>query len=130
MKKERITMGVWTIGIGNMTIRPQVDEKLIKEYIEFSNTCFPKEYGDEKFLNTWCFDENNKLFSMEGKFAEPSIWYQHIREKFFEPKGYKLEGKMIILGECDKGYDEACQISREKYYQWKERIQNYDLHNR
>ena len=46
-------MGVWTIGIGNMTIRPQVDEKLIKEYIEFSNTCFPKAYGGEVFLNKW-----------------------------------------------------------------------------
>ena len=112
-------MGVWTIGIGNMTIRPQVDEKLIKEYIEFSNTCFPKAYGDEEFLNTWFFDEENKLFSIAAKFAEPSIWYRHIKENFFEARGYELEGEMTVIGECEPGFEKAFEKSEEKYQQWK-----------
>ena len=32
------------------------------------------------------FDEENKLCSIAGKFAEPSICYDHIKEKFFEAK--------------------------------------------
>lgn len=32
-------MGVWMIGKGNISIKPQVDETLIKEYIEFSKEC-------------------------------------------------------------------------------------------
>ena len=46
-------MGVWMIGKGNISIKPQVDEALIKEYIEFSKECFPKEYERENFSNTW-----------------------------------------------------------------------------
>ena len=94
-------MGVWMIGTGNISIKPQVEENLIKEYMQFSKSCIPKAYGDEYFSNTWYFDENNKLFSVAGKFAEPSIWYRHIKENFFEPRGYELEGEMTILGECD-----------------------------
>lgn len=114
-------MGVWMIGTGNITIKPQVDEVLIKEYIQFSKSCFPEEYGEEIFLNTWFFDEENKLCSMVGKFAEPSIWYRHIKEKFFEPRGYEMEGEMKILGECESGFEDACEKSEEKYKEWKMR---------
>ena len=31
-------MGVWMIGTGSITIKPQVDEVLIKEYIQFSKS--------------------------------------------------------------------------------------------
>lgn len=41
-------MGVWIIGTGNITIKPRVEEGLIKEYIQFSKSCFPEEYGEEK----------------------------------------------------------------------------------
>ena len=41
-------MGVWMIGTGNITIKPQVNEALIQEYIQFSERCFPKEYREEK----------------------------------------------------------------------------------
>lgn len=122
-------MGTWMIGTGNITIKPQVNEKIIREYIKFSNSCFPEVYTDEQFFNTWCFDKDNNLFSIQGKFAEPSIWYRHIKENFFEPRGYELEGKMILLGECEDGYEEACQTSKEKYAQWKERKEKYDIHN-
>ena len=115
-------MGVWMIGTGNISIKPQVDEDLIKEYIQFSKNCFPEDYGEELFSNTWFFDENNKLFSIAGKFAEPSIWYRHIKENFFEARGYELEGEMTIIGECETGFKEACERSEEKYWKWKIRI--------
>lgn len=115
-------MGIWMIGTGNITIKPEVDETLIEEYIQFSESCFPELYIEEKLANVWFLDEDNKLFSIAGKFAEPSIWYRHIKENFFEIKGYELEGKMTIHGESDYGYEEACEISEEKYQQWKRRM--------
>ena len=114
-------MGVWMIGTGNISINHQVDEELIKEYIQFSKSCFPEKYGEEYFSNTWFFDEENKLLSIAGKFAEPSIWYRHIKENFFETRGYELEGEMTILGECDSSFEDACKMSREKYRRWKRR---------
>ena len=44
--KEETKMGVWMIGTGSISIKPQVDEALIKEYIQFSKSCFPEEYGE------------------------------------------------------------------------------------
>lgn len=114
-------MSVWMIGTGNISIKPQADEALIKEYIHFSQSYYPEEYGEEYFSNTWFFDGNDELFCIAGKFAEPSIWYRHIKE-FFESRGYELEGEMTILGECDPGFGEACEKSRAKYKQWKMRI--------
>jgi hypothetical protein len=110
------------IGIGSISIKPQVDEELIKEYIQFSKSCHPKEYEEETFPNTWFLDEENKLFSIAGKFAEPSIWYRHIKENFFEARGYELEGDMTVIGECDPGFEETCEKSEEKYKHWKRRI--------
>lgn len=112
-------MGAWMIGTGNITIKPQVDEALIKEYIQFSKSCFPEEYGEENFSNTWFLDENNMLFSIAGKFAEPSIWYRHIKENFFEVRGYELEGEMKVIGECDPGFAEIIEKNEKKYQQWK-----------
>ena len=114
-------MGVWMIGTGNISIKPQVDKDLIKEYIQFSSSCFPEEYGEECFANTWFFDEENKLFSIAGKFAEPSIWYHHIKENFFEARGYELTGEMTVVGEYDPSFEEICEMSEEKYQQWKRR---------
>lgn len=115
-------MGVWMIGTGSISIKPQVEKNLIKEYIQFSKNCFPEEYGKENFSNTWFFDENNKLFSIAGKFAEPSIWYRHIKENFFEVRGYELEGEVTIIGEDEPGFGEICEKSEKKYRQWKMRI--------
>ena len=108
-------MGVWLIGTGNISVKPQVDEALIKEYMEFSERCAPKEYWREYFPNPWFFDEENKLFSIAGKFAEQSIWYRHIKENFFEARGYEMEGEMTVIGECDPGFEETCEKSEEKY---------------
>ena len=114
-------MGVWMIGTGNISINPQVDEELIKEYIQFSKSCIPEEYREENFSNTWFFDEENKLFSIVGKFAEPLIWYRHIKENFFEARGYELDGEMTILGECDPGFEETCEKNEKRYQEWKRR---------
>ncbi len=115
-------MGVWMIGTGNISIKPHVDEELIKEYIQFSRSFFSEEYGEECFANPWFFDEENKLFSIAGKFAEPSIWYRHIKERFFETRGYELEGEMMIIGESDSGFEDVCEKSREKFQRWKQRM--------
>ena len=32
-------MGVWMIGTGNISIKPQVDESLIKEYFDCGEIC-------------------------------------------------------------------------------------------
>ena len=115
-------MGIWMIGTGSITIKPDVDETLIKEYVQFSNSCFPEEYRNENFVNTWFFGEDNKLFSIAGKFAEPSIWYRHIKEKFFEIRGYELECEMMIIGECDSDFEDTIIKNMEKYKQWKKRM--------
>lgn len=115
-------MSVWLIGTGNISIKPQVEDSLIKEYMQFSKSCFPKEYREEKFSNTWFFDKENKLFSIAGKFAEASIWYRHIKDNFFKPRGYELEGEMVIIGEGEPGFEEAFIRSEEKYQQWKRRM--------
>ncbi|MGN0169218.1 MAG: hypothetical protein ACI39H_00465 [Lachnospiraceae bacterium] len=82
-------MGVWMIGTGSISIKPQVDEAQIKEFIQFTKDCFPEEYGEENF---------------------------------FEARGYKLEGEMMVIGECDPGFEEAIEKSEEKYQQWKMRM--------
>ena len=76
---EEAKMGVWMIGTGNISIKPQVKDDLIKEYIKFSKSCFPKEYGEEVFSNTWFFDENNKLFSIAGKFATRNPFFKLLK---------------------------------------------------
>lgn len=115
-------MGVWMIAAGSVSVKPQVEETLIKEYIQFSKNSIPKEYWGEKFSNTWFFDENNELFSIAGKFAEPSIWYRHIKENFFEARGYELEGEVMIIGEGEPDFIETCEKNEEKYRQWKMRL--------
>lgn len=115
-------MGVWMIGTGSISIKPQVDKALIKEYIQFSKSYYPEEYGEECFSNPWFFDDNDELFSVAGKFAEPSIWYRHIKE-FFESRGYELEGEMTLIGEGEPNFEEICEKSEEKYRKWKMRVE-------
>lgn len=114
-------MGVWMIGTGSISIKPQVDKALIKEYIQFSKSYYPEEYEEECFSNPWFFDDNDELFSVAGKFAEPSIWYRHIKE-FFESRGYELEGEMTLIGEGEPNFEEICEKSEEKYRKWKMRV--------
>ena len=32
-----------------------------------------------------------------------------------------MEGEMKILGECESGFEDACEKSKEKYKEWKMR---------
>ena len=36
--------------------------------------------------------------------------------------GYELEGEMTVIGECDPGFEEGIEKSKEKYQQWKMRM--------
>ena len=93
-------MGCWIGALGRLTVLPEPTEELIREYISFSKNTCPKGYSeDEVFPNTWYFDENNNLASTIGKFAEPSIWYKHLKENFFEKRGYQLLGEPVYIGE-------------------------------
>ncbi len=95
-------MGVWLGALGRLTVTPEPDDNLIKEYVYFSKHTCPDLYSeDEIFPNTWYFDSENRLASGIGKFAEPSIWYRHLKENFFEPRGYQLIGDPEIVGEGD-----------------------------
>ncbi len=44
-------MGAWMIAAECISIKPQVDENLIREYIQFSKECFPEEYREEHFFD-------------------------------------------------------------------------------
>jgi hypothetical protein len=120
-----MNMGCWMIGAGELEIIPAPDETLIKEYIKFSKRINPYERMDEHFPNPWFFNEDNKLESTAGKFAEPSVWFDYIKN-FFEALGYQLIGEKQMLGECDEGVDfwELCDIQDKKYKKWKERIKS------
>ena len=96
-------MGCWMGALGRLTIVPEPDNDLIMEYVDFSKSACPKEYNeDEVFHNSWYFDENNRLASGIGKFAEPSVWYGYLKEEFFEPRGYQLYGDPVFVGEVDQ----------------------------
>lgn len=118
-------MGVWISAKGKYEINPPVDDNLIREYIEFSEQTCPDSYANEKFFNVWFFDQENRLMCHAGKFAEPSVWIDHIREYFFEPRGYELLGDVEIIGECDDEWFgrfwEFEKSKEDEYNIWRER---------
>ncbi|HKM35295.1 MAG TPA: hypothetical protein VJY54_11210 [Lachnospiraceae bacterium] len=114
-------MGVWLSAKGELEVTPAVDDELIRDFIHFSEYTCPDKYWDEKFINTWFFNSENKLICHEGKFAEPSIWYEHLRKNFFEPRGYSLIGDPQIIGECDEGFQELVSEREVEYQVWKQR---------
>lgn len=117
-------MGVWLGALGRLKIIPEPDDELIKEYLHFSRNTCPKGYReDEVFRNTWFFDKNNNLISGIGKFAEPSVWYDHLKEEFFQKRGYELIGDPKIVGEFDLDLWSLGDARYEEYMQWKERVQ-------
>ena len=109
-------MGCWMGALGRIRISPEPDNDLIMEYAAFSKCACPKKYHeDEVFSNPWYFDENNMLASCIGKFAEPSIWYQCIKEDFFESKGYELSGEPLFVGE---GELDIWKLGEDRYQEW------------
>jgi hypothetical protein len=119
-------MGCWMIGVGELELIPAPDETLIKEYIKFSKRINPYERMGENFPNPWFFNEDNRLESIAGKFAEPAVWYDYIKN-FFEALGYKLIGEKNIVGEGEEGINlwELDEIQHKKYQKWMERIESY-----
>ena len=116
-------MGCWMGALGRLTIVPEPDNDLIMEYVDFSKRVCPKGYNeDEVFHNSWYFDENNRLASGIGKFAEPSVWYRCLKEEFFEPRGYHLYGDPVFVGEGDLN---IWRFGEERYKEqqlWRERV--------
>lgn len=122
-------MGCWLRANGRLEIVPPPDDKLMIDFWNFSGTTWPEDYSrtDEYFSNTWFFDENNKLACIAGKFAEPIIWLDWMKEKFFIPRGYELIGNVDIKGESDDDFDVFdIKISRE-YYGWLRRISTLSM---
>lgn len=117
-------MGVWMTADGKLSIEPQVDDYIIQEFIRFSEETCPPAYYREKFYNPWFFDEQNRLACHEGKFGEASIWYRHLKENFFELRGFVIKGEPHFLGEFENGYTEACEkIKKDLEKWWKRRIE-------
>lgn len=118
-------MGVWMRGQGRLRVVPAPDEKLIQEYRLFSRYSIPDSYRpDEPFTNTWFFDKNNRLACLPGKFAEPSIWLDHLKKWFFEPRGYQLVGDPDIVGEteCDFWNQKLLEELDNEYEEWRDRF--------
>ena len=112
-------MGCWMMAEDRIGITPEVNDRLIREFIEFSIISCPVEYCTEKFANPWFFDSENKLVCIAGKFAEAGIWYDHLKQYFFERWGYKVPDEISIIGEGDEGFWELAEIRAKEYKEWK-----------
>lgn len=95
-------MGTYMMSRDEIELNVEVNERLIEDYIIFSELTCPEDYRREKFPNTWFFNRERKLVSLAGKFAEASIWYDHLRDYFFEPRGIHLPEKVAILADMDR----------------------------
>ena len=72
-------------------------------------------------MNTWFFDEDNKLACIAGKFAEPSTWLRWMKEQFFLTRGYALIGDAYIIGDGDDGLFDPNVY--EEFKVWRDRIE-------
>ena len=97
-------MGLWLMAEDKIEVVPAVDDKFIREFVEFSIISCPVEYCTEKFANPWFFDSENKLACVSGKFAEPEIWYRHLKMYLFDRWGYKVPDEISIIADYDKGF--------------------------
>ena len=115
-------MGVWLSAKGRLEVVPHPNDELLIDFWRFSRNSWPEDYErmDERFANTWFFDENNRLACTAGKFAEPCVWYDWMKEHFFKPRGYELIGDLEIIGEGDEGIFDQGVL--DEYYAWKRRV--------
>ena len=126
-KKEVFDLGCWMIAKDRIKVTPKVDDALIREFIEFSIISCPQEYCTEKFSNCWFFDSENRLVSGSGKFAEPSVWYRHLKKYFFEPRGYEVpdQDEITFLGEGEPGMWELEEERAQEYKEWLKRKEKF-----
>lgn len=109
-------MGTWYGARGRLTVQPEPDEALMREFAQFNLMSCPKDYHLEKFANSWFFDAEKRLASIAGKFMEPKIWYEHMKKYFFEPRGYELVGDPEFIWEMDPGFWEWAEEIQEEFY--------------
>ena len=115
-------MGCWMIATNEFDLGDVVDQALIDDFIRFSSLTCPESYRREIFGNTWFFNSGNKLVSHAGKFAEPSIWYEHLRKHFFAPRGVDLPKEINFLGEGEKGFESLCCKRQDEFFDWHEKM--------
>ena len=109
--------------LGRLMIIPEPGNDLILEYEDFSKVACPKGYREDEILsNPWYFDEENRLASCTGKFAEPSTWYHCLKEEFFEPRGYQVCGAPLFVGENETNFAELEKNRSQEWKIWKKRI--------
>ncbi len=111
-------MGCWMMAKDRIELTPEVDDAFIREFIEFSIISCPKKYCTEKFANCWFFDSENRLVCKAGKFAEPGIWYKHLKKYLFKPWRFVVPDKISIIGEGDEGFWELAEDRSKEYEEW------------
>ena len=113
-------MGCWTAAFGRLKIEPEPTADLIKEYLFFSEYSCPESFRkDEVFSNPWFFDKDLNLISFAGKFFEPEIWYDFLKENFFEKRGYKLIGDPQFVPEGEFNLHDFSNQRTEEWYNTK-----------
>lgn len=124
-------MGTYMMSRDEIELNVEVNERLIEDYIIFSELTCPEDYRREKFPNTWFFNRERKLVSLAGKFAEASIWYDHLRDYFFEPRGIHLPEKVAILADMDRSdFWEINHKRQEEFFDWYEMKSNIEADRR
>lgn len=110
-------MGCYFGALGRLKIVPEPTRELVKEYLLFSAYSCPDRFNvDEVFSNPWFFDKDNMLASMIGKFCEPEIWYEHLKENFFEKRGYQLIGDPQFVAEGDD--IDIWELGNSRVFEW------------
>ena len=113
-------MGCWTAAVGRLKIESEPTADLIKEYLFFSEYSCPESFRkDEVISNPWFFDKDLNLISFAGKFFEPEIWYDFLKENFFEKRGYKLIGDPQFVPEGEFNLHDFSNQRVEEWYNTK-----------
>ena len=115
-------MGTWMIGKDEIELGIEVDEKLIEDFIRFTRLTCPESYRRELFSNPWFFTARGTLASLGGKFAEPSVWYKHLRKLFFEPRGIYLPEDIDFLFDGSEAFHQLCMERQDEWFIWDEKM--------
>ena len=104
-----------------------VTSDLKRDFYIFSNSFWPPEYkrSEDFFANTWYFDEKDLLSCYTGKFYEVSIWYDHLKEKFFKPRNIDLPEEPEIMCDLDDGFWELVEEREEEFRKWHAQMEKY-----
>ena len=98
----------------DLSIRGALPEGYFKQITLLFNP-----WSATSWLKPRFFDSENKLVCIAGKFAEPEVWYDHLKQHFFERWGYNVPDEITIIGECDEGFWELAEGRAKEYKEWK-----------